>query len=288
LPGVVEELVTARGGEETDSWRHPLDLVPLLRQVAEELPQLFRDGQLRCWDQVPALSRSLLTDDPTAIIASLREAIRAGAQPVQLTQALAYAAALRIARFGTANEFPDWITALHTFTYCNALHQAMQRCPSTDLVRGVFHGAMAVYLDRFLNVPPARLPGEGERLDGQVPGERLFRARFLELLDQRDQVDAAARLVAGSLRQGHAVQALFDTLTQATVREDADFHSFQIVEAGIRQYQQWQGKPEGEHILVAVARFLAAHAPTQRAQLQTAVIAVRLHRGDSLYEEEKV
>ena len=41
--------------------------------------------------------------------------------PTQLTRSLCYAAAMRIARFGTANEFGDWITALHTFTYCNAL-----------------------------------------------------------------------------------------------------------------------------------------------------------------------
>ena len=45
-------------------------------------------------------------------------------------------------RFGTSNEFPDWITALHTFTYCNALHQAMKRCPSAELLRGVLHGAL--------------------------------------------------------------------------------------------------------------------------------------------------
>jgi hypothetical protein len=57
-----------------------------------------------------------------------------------------------------------------------------------------------------------------------------------------------------------------------------------MVEAGIRQYLEWEGLPEGEQILVAVARFLAAHAPTQRAQLQTADIALRLHRGESLYE----
>jgi hypothetical protein len=62
---------------------------------------------------------------------------------------------LRIARFGTANEFGDWVTALHTFTYCNALHQAIKRCPSAELVRGVFHGAVSAYLDRFLN---SRLP----------------------------------------------------------------------------------------------------------------------------------
>ena len=45
-------------------------------------------------------------------------------------------------------------------------------------------------------------------------------------------------------------------------------------------------EPEGEHILVAAVRFLAAHSPTQRAQLQTAEVALRLHRGDELYEEE--
>jgi hypothetical protein len=66
------------------------------------------------------------------------------------------------------------------------------------------------------------------------------------------------------------------------VREDADFHTFQMLEAGIRQHEEWQGQPEGKHILVAVARFLAAHSPTQRAQLQTAEVALRLHRGESL------
>src|SRR5436305_3458491 len=100
-------------------------------------------------------------DDPHAVIGAIRSAILEGARPEQLSKALAYAAALRIARFGKANEFADWITALHTFTYCNALHQAVKRCPTPHLLRGVFHGAMAVYLDRFLNVPPARLPGEG-------------------------------------------------------------------------------------------------------------------------------
>ena len=60
-----------------------------------------------------------------------------------------------------------------------------------------------------------------------------------------------------------------------------------MLEAGIRQYQEWEGQPEGAQILVAVARYLAAHAPTQRAQLQTAQIALRLHRGDNLYEDEE-
>jgi hypothetical protein len=109
---------------------------------------------------------------------------------------------------------------------------------------------------------------------------------FLALLDRRHQVDEAARLVVRYLRQGHPIEPLFDVLTLAVVREDADFHTFQMVEAGIRQYREWQGKPEAEHLVVAMARYLAAHAPTQRAQLQMAEVALRLHRGEILHEGE--
>lgn len=285
LPTLMEQLVLARGGEEVDAWRHPVDLAPLLHQVSHEVVDLFRAGAGRHWDGVRSLSEALLGEDPVAIITSLREAIGAGASAEQLAKALTYAAAMRIARFGTANEFADWTTALHTFSYCNALHRAVKRCPSPELVRGIFHGAMSVYLDRFLNVPPARLPGEGGTADAEPHDAAALLNRFFELLDRRAQVDAVARLVAQYVRLGHPVRLLCDALTRAAVREDADFHALQMVEAGIRQYQEWQGQPEGEHVLVAVARFLAAHAPTQRAQLQTAEIALRLHRGESLYEE---
>ncbi len=285
LPGVLGELVSASGGEETDAWRHPIDLIPVLREAEAALPDLLREGEGRSWDDVAGLGRALLAEDPFAVLKALQDALRAGARPEQLARALAYAAALRIARFGTVNELGDWITALHTFTYCNALHQAVRRHPAPELVRGILHGALSVYMDRFLNVPPARLPGEGGTLDGEPRDPAVLRRRFLDLLDQREQVDAAARVVARYLRLGHPVGPLLDTLTRAVVREDADFHTFQMVEAGVRQYEEWQGRPEGEHILVAVARFLAAHAPTQRAQLHTAEIALRLHRGDNLYEE---
>jgi nitrite reductase/ring-hydroxylating ferredoxin subunit len=286
LPSLMEELVRARGGEEIDAWRHPIDLVPTLRQVADELPRLLQEGESRRWDAVVPLSRSLLAEDPVLVISSLRDAIGAGARPAQLTKALALAAALRIARFGTVNEFGDWITALHTFTYCNALHQAMRRSPSPELIRGVFHGAISVYLDRFLNVPPAHLPAESDSLESEPRDQSKLLNRFLDLLDQRDQVEQAARVVARYVRLKLPIQPLFDVLTRAAVREDADFHTFQMVEAGIRQYLEWEGLPEGEQILVAVARYLAAHAPTQRAQLQTAEIALRLHRGENLYEDE--
>lgn len=287
LPTVMGQLVAARGGEELNSWRHPVDLVPPIRALEQELPELFEQGAGKAWNEVRALGDAMLGEDPLAVLAAIRGAVLEGARPEQLSRALAYAAAMRIARFGTANEFGDWITALHTFTFCNALHQAIRRCPSPDLVRGVLHGAVSVYLDRFLNVPPTRLPGERDSLDDEPTDPAVLLREFLESLNQQQRVNAAARSVARYLQLGHPVEPLFDALALATVREDADFHTFQMLEAGIRQYQEWAGQPEGHHILIAVARYLAAHAPTQRAQLQTAQIALRLHRGDSVYEEEE-
>ena len=52
----------------------------------------------------PALAQELLGDDPAAIVDALKAAIRAGAAPADLGRSLAYAAALRVARFGNANE----------------------------------------------------------------------------------------------------------------------------------------------------------------------------------------
>ena len=97
------------------------------------------------------------------MLAALTRATHDGAEAADLARALAYAAALRVARFAPSNEHGDWETAHHVFTYANAVHQALKRLPPAvgrrqEVVRAVFHGAMAVYLARYLNVPPARLP----------------------------------------------------------------------------------------------------------------------------------
>ena len=54
--------------------------------------------------------------------------------------------------------------------------------------------------------------------------------------------------------------------------------TFQMLEAGLRQYEALRGTPRADHIFVAVTRYLAAHSPTDRARQQTARIALRLHR----------
>ncbi|HKD38439.1 MAG TPA: Rieske 2Fe-2S domain-containing protein, partial [Pirellulales bacterium] len=286
LPAIVPQLVSARGGEEQNAWRHPLDLVPVLREVEQELPLLLGRGQGKSWDGVVALSEALLREDPLEIIDGLKRAIGDGARPQQLSQALARAAAMRIVRFGTANEFADWITALHTFSYAHALDSVLRRTPSPEILRGVFHGAISVYLDRFLNIPPAPLPGQRRPLDDEPSAADELLLKFLNLLDERHEVERAARVIARYLQLSHSTGPLVDALTRAVVREDADFHAIQMVEAAVVQYERWPEGPERGHFLIAAARFLAAHSPTQRTQLQTAEVARRLHRGEDLYEAD--
>ncbi|MDR6413043.1 Rieske (2Fe-2S) protein [Paraburkholderia terricola] len=292
LPTIVGQMVAARGAEESTAWRQPVDLVALCEESARQMPELFAAARtLRGWSHHAALARELLGDDPAKIIDALKAAIRAGATPVDLGRSLAYGAVLRVARFGNANEHADWETAHHVFTYANAVHQMLRRIGTADIdgyvtaVRAVMHGAMALYLARYLNVPPARIPGEdSEQLDDLPADVETIRAALLDAFDRQRQVDLAARLVARHLTLGHSPQALIATLALAVLREDAGFHAYQMLEAGVRQFTAWGNTGEGRHVLIAVARYLAAHSPTERGALQTADIARRLMRGVAIHE----
>src|SRR6266571_5170439 len=124
LPTVVGQMVAARGAEESTAWRQPVDLVALCEESTSKLADLFAAGRSSGdWSGHAALAQELLGDDPAGIVDALKQAIRAGAAPADLGQSLAYAAALRVARFGNANEHADWETAHHVFTYANAVHQ---------------------------------------------------------------------------------------------------------------------------------------------------------------------
>jgi nitrite reductase/ring-hydroxylating ferredoxin subunit len=297
LPSVIDRMVQARGSEESNAWRQPIDLVPLCEAAFAELPELLTDGRARRgnWRGHEVLARRLLGDDPAAIVAALKSSIRDGATATDLSRLTAYAAALRVASFGTSNEHSDWDTALHCFTYCNAVHQMLTRIIAEmpmelerpQLLRGVFHGAMQVYLIRFLNVPPARLPGDGDDQLDDLPrdGDEL-RDAFLAALDRQGAVRAAGRLVTRYLMLGHSLEPMIATLTRAVLREDAEFHTYQMLEAGVQQYRQWGDSAAGRHILIAVARYIAAHSPTERAQLQTAMVARRLSLGEAVHETE--
>ena len=269
--------------EESNSWRNPVDLVEILEGAFEELPGTLESGRDRrgSWEGREELAFLLLDEDPKVVAEALLEALREGATEEELAGVVAYAAALRIARFPTTNEFGDWDTALHTFTFANAVHQGLRRSSSQELLRGVFDAAMSVHLDRFLNVPPARLP-EPRGSEG-TPEELLV--GLPELLDERQRVDAAGELVASYLYGGGDADRLLAVMGGLLLREDRNFHTIQAIEAAFRQHTLLRGTAAGTHLLVAAARYLAAHSPTMRSQVQTYDIARRLSRGEILYEE---
>ncbi len=187
---------------------------------------------------------------------------------------------MRVARFHTNNDFNDWDSAHHPFTFANAVHQGLRRVPSVELLRGVFDAAMSVYLNRFLNVPPARLPEANDL--AQNPEELL--QQLPDLLDRQQRVNETGKLVARYLYSGGAPEQLMAMLGKMMLRENRDFHVIQEMEAAFRQYSLLD-ESKGIHVLIAAARYLAAHSPTMRSQAQTYQIADRLHKGDRLFEE---
>jgi hypothetical protein len=194
-----------------------------------------------------------------------------------------------IAHFGTGNDHSDWESAHHTFSYANAACSLIARATEggADVetealsLRAALHGALAVYLDRYLNVPPARLPS-GDDTTAVTPAE-LGRA-FLDACD-RQQVAQAGRLAAHYLAARYPVADLIALLGHALLREDPGFHMVQNLEAAVRLYLAWQGDREASPILIAAARYLAAHSPTPRARHQTAEVARRLMRGGAVHED---
>ena len=278
LPTLAHQTARASRAEETGRWRHPADLAGLVERTDERLPGLLAEGagrHGRFYDPA-GLAWRLLGDDPEEVVESICAAITAGATPEQLGRAVALAAALRITRFHTQNDFGDWNAVHHGFTTANALHQALRRFPSPELVRGVVHSALLVHLDRFLNVPAARPPAE----------DRADLADLQACWDGQGGVDRAGAIAYGHLRGGGDPKALVAALGHALLAEDAAFHWFQIVEATVRQFEAWpEGSEEGALILAGAARFLAAHTPTRRELPHVVRIAARLRRGDALYED---
>jgi nitrite reductase/ring-hydroxylating ferredoxin subunit len=274
LASLPPQLAFAERMEESNAWRNPVDLVALLEDAFERLPAPQASGE---WDGRDALIEVVLGGEAAEILDALLAALDDGAGAVELASAVTFAAATRIARFPTSNEYGDWDTALHTFTFANAVEQGLRRSPSRELLRGVLDAAMSVHLDRFLNVPAVRLPSPRE---GSDPVALL--AELPQLLDAQQQVDPAGQLAASYLGAGGDPGWLIAALGACLLREDRNFHTIQCVEAAVRQHEL-----TGEELpLIAAARYLAAHAPTARSQRQTYEIARRLHRGERVYEDE--
>jgi len=177
---------------------------------------------------------------------------------------------------------------LHTFTHANAVHQLLHRSPSPELLRGVYHAAMRLYLDRFLNTPAARLPEERPGKLAELPTDAdALLVALRDLLNREQEVQAAALVVHRYLSLDHDPGPMIAELGHVLLREDGEFHSYQMLEAGVALHNELAPKDSAAatRVLVAVARYLAAHAPTSRAMLQTAKTARRLQRGEDLATE---
>ena len=266
--------------EESNAWRHPVDLVAILERAFEALPAALE----------PAPSRRRLAR-PRALVAGAARRRPAGDRG---------RAARRAARGRTADErrgggglgrraphrpLPHAATssatgtpALHTFTFANAVHQGLRRAPSPELLRGVFDAAMSVYLDRFLNVP--RRAAARARGDGGRPGGAPRRAA------------RAARPAAAGERGGRAGRAL--PRPPAASRGGCSRCSAGAAPRGprlphdpVRRGRLPPVRADGRPHLPGRGRALPRGARADGpAQGQTYQIAHRLHRGEKLYEED--
>ncbi|WP_435157073.1 Rieske (2Fe-2S) protein [Haladaptatus sp. DFWS20] len=281
LPSVIPRLTTAQRSEELSSWTQPIDLAELLFDCFDQLPELVEAGGSGGeWNEPDDFTDTLLSDDPHAILDALKAAIQEGATCEELANSVSFASMMRIAQFGTANEFNDWNTVHHTFTYNNAVQQAAKRASSTALYRGVLTGAMSVYLDRFLNTPPTPMPS----IDSTDADPDDLREELLETFDEEGNVNAAGAIVAEYFAADGDPENLKETLGRALLREDAGFHTLQNLEASFAQFDLREDADEKELALISLARYMGAHFPTRREAEQTYVIADRLNRGEKIYE----
>jgi hypothetical protein len=244
--------------------------------------------------------------------------MRHGSSEEEVAEIVAYTTTLRIAQFNTRNEFTDWDTALHTFTFANAVHQGLRRISTAvshksqhaaniqlhELTRGIFDAAMGVYLNRFLNIPPAPIPNPNVNSDITNIKQNMIEEKLSVLLDKQQQVDAAAQLVADycgyfSIDNNNPESQLqkrqdllMTSIGRLLLREDRSFHLIQMIEAAFRQYSILNStlsstkirKNKEYHFILAAVRYLAAHSPTMRSQTHTYQTAVQLSLGRNMFE----
>lgn len=286
LPLILNTLTKSRGAEENSNWKHPVNIVDKLEEINQNLDQLFSIKENLEWSEHSNLIKILQEDNPLATIDYIKKSILDGAPIHIITKCISYAAALRLARFSSSNEIRDWFNVQHTFNYCNAVHQSLKRSRSPEILISIFHAAISVYMDRFLNIPPKKLPRELNQYDSLPDTKTELLEQILNSFDQKADQELAAKLTSRYIQSKFPVNELIDKLTYATVREDLDFHPLQNLEAGVQQYFEWEGQPEAEDIIVGVVRQLAAFCPTNRNTIRNGKTALKLSDHKKLYEDD--
>ncbi len=278
LTSLLPDIASSQRHEEDMAWKHPKDLIRLIHEAQKDIPSHDRlsapaKSKTDVWEQ----AEFLVASEPEQAFPFLAKSLKEGDLP-STALALSAAAVLRMHRFHTRNEFFDWDTVHHLLTHCNGLTRACRRNPSPELARGIFHAYGYLYLTRFLNIPSARMPEEG----GGRPGAK---EEALSTAIEDRKLEEAAAQVYGLLRRGSPAQEVERTLAQAAFREDHGFHTWQQLEASFSLYEMFPDDERRYRPLSSLARWLSAHSPTPRSLNQTVENAIRLERGDKLYEE---
>jgi hypothetical protein len=195
LPSVVDQMVGARGSEESNAWRQPIDLVQLCEAAFAELPELLADSRAErgSWRGDEVLAPLLLGDDPAAIVAALKSAIRDGATATDLTarpHKQLYGPRCESKAFRLGHCFTASLTAM-----LPATADASRRTPM-ELERPNFAvcSSNPIYLIRFLNVP-ARLQAGDDKLD-ELRATTANCAKLFSLRWSPGAVKTAGRIVA--------------------------------------------------------------------------------------------
>jgi hypothetical protein len=296
LPSLMRQLCLAQRHEENADWRNPNDLILLIREAESRIPKIMKGEKknegLVEGREIAEQAFQMLGDKPESIISSIEDAIISRRMDVKTAAcSLATAAAIRLGRFHTQNEFGDWITVLHSFSYCNAVLQSTRLIADENtILKAIYQGAMNLYLTRFLNIPSASLPTKTE--SSQVSYRSTLLQELLLAIDHKD-VEGSAKVVNQYLQSKQDKRKLISTLIHSVVREDSEFHTFPLIEAAIKTMESLDQicsvKDENAAelqrlILIGAGRYIAAHSPTDRSLPQTISIAHRLQRGEALYE----
>ena len=281
LRPIVVDLVSRTRHEETSRWA---DSVPVLEPIFTRLDEIWRENQANEAElDISEFTQTMLADNFVPIVAEIEEKLRAGVKPTDICRAMTYASAIRTARFHLKNE-GDWHDVANIYSYAHALYCTFQYAPGADLLRGIFHGAVFLNYLRWLNMPAARIPRPGQRLDETFDSVDEMLDRFQEFADFQ-KVYEAEILVNQYLEEGHDVDALKRALAHILLREDAELHMFQVLEVAFRHYALTDDTEEKRMHLLAATRYITAQKLMKNI-LWSTENAERLARGELLSERE--
>jgi nitrite reductase/ring-hydroxylating ferredoxin subunit len=281
LRPIVVDLVGRTRHEETSRWA---DSVPVLEPIFSRLDEIWKQNQANEASlDISEFAQTMLGDDFVPIVAEIEEKLRAGVKPTDICRAMTYASAIRTARFHLKNE-GDWHDVANIYSYAHALYCAFQYAPSKELLRGIFHGAVFLAYVRWLNMPAARIPRPGQRLDETFESVDKMLDRFQEFADFQ-KVYEAEILVNQYLEEGHDVDKLRRALAHILLREDAELHMFQVLEVAFRHYELSEDPEEKRMHLLAGTRYITAQKLMKNI-LWSTENAERLARGELLSERE--